>query len=132
MSMDPTRMRDASFGSDRLDSLLTRIEMEERGEDGGPMLSPLLLAHPDDEPYSEDDHTSGNSRLVGGGDYVRQNMRMVRRRISKLFISRFFVYVCIIQLSVSFALDDCHHHITHTYDYLTHWGSSFFLGRKAL
>jgi hypothetical protein len=73
--MDPNRVRDASFGSDRID-LLTRIEMEERGSaDRLGMLSPLLLPHPDD--YSDSDGGFISPRLAGGIDYIGQNLRMV-------------------------------------------------------
>jgi len=71
------RVRDASFGSDRLD-ILTRIEMEERGsvDSRMGMFSPLLLPHPDDE-YLSDSEGMVSPRLNGGIDYVGQNLRMV-------------------------------------------------------
>jgi hypothetical protein len=73
--MDANRIRDASFGSDRID-LLTRIEMEERGSADIGMLSPLLLPHPDDDDYS-DSNGLISPRLAGGIDYIGENLRMV-------------------------------------------------------
>lgn len=75
--MDANRVRDASFGSDRID-MLTRIEMEERGsvDSRMGMFSPLLLPHPDDE-YFSDSEGMYSPRLNGGIDYVGQNLRMV-------------------------------------------------------
>lgn len=75
--MDENRVRDASFGSDRID-MLARIEMEERGsvDSRMGMFSPLLLPHPDDE-YFSDSEGMVSPRLNGGIDYVGQNLRMV-------------------------------------------------------
>jgi hypothetical protein len=75
--MDANRLREASFGSDRID-LLTRIEMEERGSMDSRlgMLSPLLLPHPDDE-FCSSDGDFASPRLIGGMDYIGQNIRMV-------------------------------------------------------
>jgi len=70
--MDRARLTDGSFGSDRLD-ILTRVEMEERGDDFRGLISPLLLPHPDD--YTDDD--SPSPRLVGGSEYVQQHGYMV-------------------------------------------------------
>ena len=71
-AIENSRMRDASFGSDRLD-LLTRIELEERGERSG-ILSALLIPHPDDL----DSEGVTSPRLLGGTEYVRENIHMVR------------------------------------------------------
>ena len=75
--MDANRVRDASFGSDRID-LLTRIEMEERGSVDrlSGMLSPLLMPHPDDY-YDSDGEGLVSPRLAGGIEYIGQNIRMV-------------------------------------------------------
>lgn len=69
-------MRDASFGSDRID-LLTRIEMEERGSVDrlSGMLYPLLLPHPDD--YYDSDGEGLVSPRLAGIEYIGQNIRMV-------------------------------------------------------
>ena len=67
--MDNHRLRAGSFGSDRLGSL-ARMDAEGGLEE---RLSPLLLPHPDDD--TDDDAPS--PRLVGGREYVRQNLFMV-------------------------------------------------------
>lgn len=71
--MDASRLHDGSFGSDRLDVILTRVEMEERGDEHRGLISPLMLPHPDDD--TDDDAPS--ARLIGGSEYVRQNLYMV-------------------------------------------------------
>lgn len=71
-SMDPNRLRTASFGSDRLD-IYNRLEEDRKGSVRS-YLSPLLLSHPEDDIS---DYDLDSPRLVGGSDYVRQNLRMV-------------------------------------------------------
>lgn len=64
-------MREASFGSDRLDYI---IGLEDDRQASQLLISPLLIPHPEDE-ISDDDAPS--PRLMGGRDYIRQNIYMV-------------------------------------------------------
>ena len=69
--MDYSVARDGSFGSDRMD-ILARVEAEERGDVRG-LLSPLMFPHPED--FTDDEAPS--PRLMGGSEYVAQNLHMV-------------------------------------------------------
>lgn len=73
--MDTGAARQQSFGSDRL-GVLSR--MEAAGGSEGSRLSTLLLPHPDDDATDTDgDGEAHSPRLVGGRDYVAQNLYMV-------------------------------------------------------
>ena len=73
--MNPSRLREASFGSDRLE-LLHRLESLEREDRRRSFLSEHLLHHPDDD--SEDRDPIEYFRTYGGVDYVGSHLRMVR------------------------------------------------------
>lgn len=73
--MHPSRLREASFGSDRLE-LLHRLESLEREDRRRSFLSEHLLHHPDDD--SEDRDPIEYCRTYGGVDYVGSHLRMVR------------------------------------------------------
>lgn len=68
--------RDGSFGSDRLSRLSNVIDVEDgAGEDGG-IVAPLLLPHPDDDTDGDDYADFYSPRLLGGSEYVQQNLYM--------------------------------------------------------
>lgn len=71
--MDPSRLREASFASDRLE-MLQRLEDLEKEEHRQSFLAENLHHHPDDDT---DDEWSF-SRLYGGVEYVQIHVRMVR------------------------------------------------------
>lgn len=72
-----SRLRQGSFGSDRLSALARDADVDNDVEE--PLLiSALGLPHPDDDTDVDEYEGFVSPRLLGGSEYVQQNMYMVR------------------------------------------------------